>query len=241
MQSKSLLKQFSKRKRCYYCGAQPPSSKEHAPVKSMFEPFDCDSITVPSCDKHNSQKNLDDRAIMEFAVPKVSHTQEVTLQPFVADPSGELNTSLTHIDQTERIITWTRQLTAALIWSVTGNFDKSINWDEAMIWSPEYVIGKGPSSIADAVSKLTRLRAIKSEINKLAVKWWPGWSSFPKRYPSDIYRFEISFLPSLDLLLCDKSNEIIFRHWFYGAFSIYAWFTASRLTKDMISKIVKTL
>lgn len=53
MQDGTILKQFSKNSPCYYCGAPPPSSREHAPVRAMFEAFDCDSITVPACDEHN--------------------------------------------------------------------------------------------------------------------------------------------------------------------------------------------
>lgn len=37
---------------------------EHAPPRQMFKGFDCDSITAPSCDKHNSEKSGNDQAIV---------------------------------------------------------------------------------------------------------------------------------------------------------------------------------
>lgn len=54
---------------CYYCGTRA-RSMEHAPPKQMFKAFSCDSITVPSCDKHNSEKGGDDQAIVSaFLIP----------------------------------------------------------------------------------------------------------------------------------------------------------------------------
>jgi len=54
---------------CYYCGTQA-LSYEHAPPRQMFKGFPCDSITVPSCDEHNSQKCADDQAVVSaFLIP----------------------------------------------------------------------------------------------------------------------------------------------------------------------------
>ena len=52
---------------CYFCGQQA-TSDEHAPPKKMFKGFDCDSITVPSCDLHNSSKGGNDRAIVNALI-----------------------------------------------------------------------------------------------------------------------------------------------------------------------------
>ena len=62
------LKQYSKWKPCYYCGPPPPSTQEHAPAKLMFAAFDCDSITVPSCIRHNSEKSNSDRAVVTVLI-----------------------------------------------------------------------------------------------------------------------------------------------------------------------------
>lgn len=50
---------------CYYCGC-PAYSREHAPPRQMFKALKgrCDSITVPSCDEHNTRKSGKDQAII---------------------------------------------------------------------------------------------------------------------------------------------------------------------------------
>jgi len=258
-----LIKQFSKNKRCYYCGAPPPSSREHAPVEVMFEAFDCDSITVPSCDKHNTEKNLDDRAIVELlikglfikfrygsltqntlkaieaAYPKLGNANEVSLRSWVKDPRGELDTHLSYLDKQVDINKWMIKLTAALVWSVIGDFDEAIEWDNAIAWSPEFVKGDDALGIEQAGLKLQKFRKLKTEITSLGAKWWSGWSAYPRSYPPDIYHFEISFLPSQYFLEDSSELEIIFRHRFYSTFSWYVWFTASKATKQSIMSIVR--
>jgi hypothetical protein len=265
MQDSSIVKQFNRSKPCYYCGAPPPSSKEHAPVKSMFEAFDCDSITVPACDRHNTAKNLDDRAIVAFflrglytgfksgtltenvlrafevAERNLKNAREVTLRPLVVDPIGELDTPLSHIDETAKVKAWMRQLTAALVWSVVGEFDPSVRWDDAVVWSPEFAPDTGLLNIEEAKLRIERLQSIKSNINSLAVQWWPGWSSFPREYPRDIYRFELSFIPSQYLLRDESDTGIIFRHWFYSQFSWFVWFTAPQQVRLLIMNTVKKM
>jgi hypothetical protein len=265
MQDNLVVKQFNKNKPCYYCGAPPPSSREHAPVKSMFEAFDCDSITVPACDKHNTEKHLDDRAIVAFflgglytgfksgvltenvlrafeeAERNLKNAREVTLRPWVSDPLGNLDTPLSHIDALGKVRAWMRQLTAALVWSVVGEYDPEIKWDEAIVWSPEFAPDTGLLSIEEAGIQLERLQSIKANVNGLAVQWWPGWSSYPREYPRDIYRFELSFLPSQYLLIDGSKLEILFRHWFYGQFSWYVWFTTSQQIKLTLVDTVKKI
>lgn len=54
---------------CYYCGA-PATTREHAPPKMLFRGFECDSITVPSCEEHNNSKSGNDQAIIAaFLIP----------------------------------------------------------------------------------------------------------------------------------------------------------------------------
>jgi hypothetical protein len=263
MQNSSLVKQFSAGKPCYYCGAPAPSSKEHAPVKMMFEAFDCDSITVPSCDKHNTVKSLDDRAIITFflrglyhglktgsltanqlkalevAEHKLGKANEVTLQPLVRDPLGIVDAPLSHIDETKKVKNWMRLLTGALAWSVQGNYDSSVNWDKAIVWSPEYAIDTGQLDIEQAGLRLEKLRSIKAEVDRSSVYWWPGWSSYPRGYPPDIYHFDVSLLPSQYLLKSGSKSEAIFRHCFYGKFQWYVWFTASETVKTTIASALQ--
>jgi hypothetical protein len=263
MQDGSLVKQFSPSKPCYYCGAPAPSSREHAPVKIMFEAFDCDSITVPSCEKHNTARSLDDRAIVTFFLRGLSHSlksgsltpnqlkalemaehklgeaREITLQPLVRDHFGMVDTPLSHIDETAKAWNWMRQLTGALTWSVLGDYEPSINWDTAIVWSPEYVVDTGLLDIQQAGLRLDRLGSIKAEVDRIAVHWWPGWSSYPRRYPPDIYRFDVSLVPSQYLLRNSSKFELIFRHCFYGQFRWYVWFTASKVIKTVISSALR--
>jgi hypothetical protein len=265
MQTGSLVKQFSAGKPCYYCGAPAPSIKEHAPVKMMFEAFDCDSITVPSCERHNTAKSLDDRAIVTFFlrgmyyslktgslttnqlkaldVPeyKPAKANEVTLQPLVRDPLGVVDAPLSHIDETKKVKDWMRLLTAALTWSVQGNYDPSVNWDQAIVWSPEYAADTGQLDIEQAGFRLGKLRSIKTEVDRISVYWWPGWTSYPKGYPPDIYRFHVSLLPSQYLLKNGSKSEVIFRHRFYGQFQWYVWFTASETVKTTIASALQEI
>jgi hypothetical protein len=266
MQGPSLVKQFSSSKPCYYCGAPPPNkghSREHAPVKMMFEAFNCDSITVPSCEKHNTVRSLDDRAIITFflaglyyyfrvgsltenqlrafeiAQHKLKNASEVTLQPLVRDPLGNLDTSFSHIDETAKVKNWMRQLTGALVWSVLGNYDSSINWDEAIVWSPTYRVDTGLLDIQQAGLELGKLRSIESDLNRISIHWWAGWSSYPNGYPCDIYRFDVSLLPSQYLLQNDSRPELIFQHHFYGKFPWYVLFAASKDTKTTIANVLQ--
>jgi len=257
-----LIQQFSQNKRCYYCGAPPPNSREHAPVRAMFEAFSCDSITVPSCDKHNTEKGLDDRAIVEFLIkgsfvglrygsltpnifkamekaePKLGNADEVSLRSWLNDPQGELGSSLAYLDGSIDIKVWMRQLTAALVWSATGNFDESIEWDNARVSSPEFIQSEGGLEIEQARLELQRSRVAKAEITKAILSWWRGWSAYPRSYPFDIYHFEIGF-SSQDFLQENSESEIIFKHSFYRHYSWYVRFAASKETKKNISNVVK--
>jgi len=53
------MARYSK-KPCYFCG-KPSTSTEHAPPRSMFKGFNCDSITAPACSLHNNEKSGDDQ------------------------------------------------------------------------------------------------------------------------------------------------------------------------------------
>ena len=264
MQGAPIPKQFNKNKRCYYCGAPPPSSKEHAPAKAIFEAFSCDSITVPACNDHNSARNLDDRAIVSFflrgleygfrsgsltpnqitaykkAVEKLGHASEVNSHDMQWDPTGTLHGRLVHIDQTDRVHGWMRQLTAAIVWSALGGFDKDCKWDQAVVWSPEYLEAEPAlASLLTTGDKLLELQDRKASLLSRSLHWWRGWSASPRPYPPDIYRFEISFAPSEDLKAGGDDYDVMFRHWFYGQFSWYVYFETSPNTKRALRRAVE--
>ena len=159
------LHQFSKKEPCYYCGAPPPSTKEHAPPEMMFDGFDCDSITVPACEAHNTSKSGRDRAIvtaisiLAYQVwkqdandrnltpnvikavknlePNFSRAEtEVGLRDFLVNPPSGLLNSLPYTKSSVNPENWIRQLTAALVWSAIGKYNSRIEWDKANAWSP---------------------------------------------------------------------------------------------------------
>lgn len=265
MQSSSLLKQFSKQKPCYYCGAPPPSTREHAPVRFMLEAFNCDSITVPSCDKHNSEKNLDDRALVAFMLsglyysllkgsfsanvmkalvyshPKLSDAKEVDLRPFLSNRDDVLSFPLSHIADTESVFSWMRQLTAALTWSVVGEYDPSIDWNGSEVFSPNYIKGDRGFSTDEGIEKIGSRRIRAESLNRAALKWWPGWSSYPDSYPPDIYRFEISFCSMSNFNSYESNRSVMFRHRFYSQFDWYVINEFSEHTKIELQKIVQSL
>jgi hypothetical protein len=267
VQPSRLLKQYSKSRPCYYCGAPPPSKREHAPSKALFQAFDCNAITVPSCDRHNAEKNLDDRAIqtvllfgllyglkrgslsrnalkaLDFAASKLGDAKEVALQSIVDDPTGELNTPIATIDNTEIVETWLRQLTAALTWSVVGQHDPDTKWDNAKVWSPHYSrdADRKGRSVADVAIHFREQNAKWVEYEKEAVYWWAGWSAHPTPYPPDIYHFELSFFPSQHLTPQAESRRVAFRHRFHGQFTWYVDFQPSSYTRDAILTAVRTL
>ena len=48
----------------YYCGTQA-STRENLHPKQIFKGFHVDSITAPSCEKHNTEKSGDDEEIVK--------------------------------------------------------------------------------------------------------------------------------------------------------------------------------
>jgi len=141
---------------CYYCGRRA-NSNEHAPPKQMFKEFSCDSITVPSCEDHNSAKGGSDQAIVSaFLIPlyngigRYSLEGEVLKAIKVAEPSFErakrraVNSALlknppealkdlpnlAYLVPSIDIGAWIRQLTAALVYDGTQVFDPTIGWSE---------------------------------------------------------------------------------------------------------------
>lgn len=256
MASAIKLHQFSKRKSCYYCGAPPPCTREHAPPEMMFTGFQCDSITVPACDKHNTQKSIGDRAIVTAMImgayqvwkhqPKSTKLtpnvvkaikilepqfeqakNEVALRDFLINPPPELNVPLPYIRPSISIPGWVRQLTAALVWSVTGRNDPYINWDKTWAWSPGLISKSQPIQAKEAAMLFLENRRVEEQLNSFV--WRHGWSAKPRGYPSDIYSFEVAFIPSSADL---DGMEVVVRHRFHNGSSIwYALFPASLETK----------
>lgn len=259
------MKQFSKNKHCYYCGAPPPSTREHVPPRFLLEPFECDSITVPSCDQHNSEKSLDDRALVSLFLrglhyglktgtltknqlkalkhshEKLSEAREVDQRPFFANRDDLLGFPLAHLQNTDTILSWMRHLTAALTWSVIGECDPSVDWDSFEVESPQYIQGDQGFSTDGGLRKLQAQKDRFKELDRLAGTWWSGWSSFPRPYPPDIYRFEIGFFPTYEIIDRDPNSSVVYRHWFCSQF---AWYVVGDVSEDIkyeLQRIAKPL
>lgn len=158
---------------CYYCG-DTSCSNEHAPPKQMFKAFECDSITVPSCEDHNSKKGGFDQAIVSaFLLPLSNSVGRYTLEkdvleaiqvvqssfertkrraidsPLLKNPPKSLKElpNLAYLVPEIDISSWVRQLTAALVYDAVHAFDPTIIWNDTVVWSPDWVAAKGPSSL----------------------------------------------------------------------------------------------
>lgn len=255
------LKQYSKRKPCYYCGSSPPSSQEHAPPKLLFAAFDCDSITVPSCERHNNGKSDKDRAIVTWLIKSlnrafdsglstdsfsptvieaISHlkpnfakaNRELSDHSFLSDP--ELDFKIPAINFTP--YAWICQLSAALVWSVTGEFDASIKWSEALVWNALYLQGPKTRELLDVLGLMMMNQIAESNIESF--DWRLGWSAFPRKYPPEIYNFSICFSPTLVQKI---ELEVAFRHQFYSCINWYIWFTPSKQTREALEDAIATL
>ena len=262
------LHQYSGKKPCYYCGAPGPSKREHAPPQMMFTGFDCDCITVPSCDEHNTNKSIGDRAIITAILMGASQTlnnrnkfphpiiqltpnvitairliepsfgqakNEVHLRSFLLDPSDDINIPVPFTQLGEIIPQWVKQLTAALLWSVKGQYEPNIKWDESRVWSPEVVSVSKPITTEYAASLLSKHQSLEQYFTGLS--WHLGWSAYPRNYPSDIYSFEVCFIEDPENW---KGLNLGFRHRFYNGISVwYIWLSAPQETIDPLAFAVK--
>lgn len=261
------LKQYSKKKPCYYCGAPPPSIREHVPPEMMFSGFGCDSITVPSCERHNTEKGTGDRGIItalimsayqmlqhrdklsvhltdnvikavELLQPEFAQAKnEVSLRHLLIDPPEGLNIPLPYTTPGVNIRAWMRQLTAALLWSLFGKHEAALEWEESWAWSPGFMPISEPVTARQAASFLSDTRNIELELEGLT--WRSGWSSSPRELPADIYSFDVCFLEHPEDW---DGKEIVFRHKFYNRTSTwYVGFAAPQEFKAILIDALDTV
>lgn len=238
---------------CYFCG-ELSTSNEHAPPKQMFRAFSCDSITVPSCEQHNSSKGGHDQAIISaFLIPLSNSAEKIDLEedilkalkkaqssfervkrrainsPMLKNPPEILKDlpNLAYLISEIDIEGWIKQLTAALVWDCTRAYDSTIDWLNSIAWSPDWISARGPASIEHGYARAVfeKNKKMQNLLDQLA--WADGWSAYPHPYPNTIYAFQVHFEPN---------NEVIFRHRFYGRYSWYAWFSASSNTVASLKK-----
>jgi hypothetical protein len=223
----------------------------------MFNGFDCDSITVPSCEKHNTGKSIGDRGIVTALIMSVSQMynnrdklsvvltpniiraiqllepdfpqarNEVELRDIFIDPPEGFDIPLPYMQPSAFIPSWIKQLTAALVWSVIGFHDKETDWDNSVPWSHGYLPASGSPINFDEVA--AELAKNRELDHEFEqMKWHNGWSAMPRNYPKDIYSFELSFVAEPERW---EGKNIIFRHRFYNSTSVWHnWLKASPKT-----------
>jgi hypothetical protein len=239
---------------CYFCGNKA-TSNEHVPPKLMFKGFDCDSITVPSCNKHNSSKGGSDQAIVSaFLLPLDIGQDQFPLEkeiqsaielhypafervkrnlirmPFLADPPNIFKDlpDLAYLSSNMKFWDWIRQLSAGIVYDAVGINGMGINWSKVKPWSAEWHGSDEPISFeySLALKLLERNRNIKSPLESLS--WQNGWSAKPRAYPEVIYSFQLHF---------QDAHNVILRHVFYRRFMIYVPFRAiKKVIQGLIEK-----
>ncbi|MBN8590811.1 MAG: hypothetical protein J0M33_03600 [Anaerolineae bacterium] len=231
---------------CYYCGA-PAVSREHIPPKEFFKGHLCDSITVPSCDLHNSQKSQLDQAVMsalliplknERHIYKLDNDVQVAITNAEANfnrakrltssaslisdlPAGLLpNVAYLRAD----IYTWIRQVVAGLFWYAIKRRDETLQWDQIQVWSPDWLpLPLGTTLSTNEFHDLWHERysyiAVLEKMN-----WVDGWSSRPRPYPKSIFYFQTHM----------TQDEVNFKIVF---FEKYRWYISSTPKPQIIEHL----
>lgn len=144
---------------CYYCG-DTATSREHIPPEQMFVGFECNKITVPSCELHNEMKSYFDDCILKgflrtmhnfsngkiekILKPEVVKALEVVKDKFPqvkkmvkdiemflpGEDPHNRNLIGTWMDGKVDFDGWIKKVTAGLIWDATKEFSPELDWVE---------------------------------------------------------------------------------------------------------------
>lgn len=232
---------------CYYCGS-PATSREHIPPRLLFNCTDCDSITVPSCDSHNTEKCGSDQAIanamasallpvvrrpeyqsssparcaVEHLAEELHRTSRLITQ---VTPIEDGSVSLTYLHAEASFNNWVRQMTAGLVFDAVGPASSSLDWGTAAVFSPSRIPSRTPEIEADELlQQLLRRQEMRDSVG--VREWRMGWSAHPRPYPRDLYRFEFA----------RAESGIVFRHWFFNQFDVFVFFEAATAIHEGICR-----
>jgi hypothetical protein len=230
----------------------------------MFKHFPHCSITVPACTEHNTEKTNRDQSIVtaivmlarqyldthpqsQLLTPNVRKSialletafhqakNQVQLRNYLVSHTASTTSSLPYIQPSVQIVQWTRELTAALMWSILGHRDSVCNWDDARSWSHSYH-SKLPDPICvddtDATRKALEYWADKEEFESFlnGLPWTRGWSA--GYYPEDIYFFETY----LDKICKDDIAAIVyFRHRFFNG--LVTWLVVFPCSQETVTRL----
>lgn len=234
---------------CYYCG-KPACSDEYAPPQMMFDGT-CDSITVPSCAKHNNVKGASDQAVIHCFLQALNEGREKYLfedkiidaieknkasfdytkykafnAPLIKDAGDQLRVGYLALD----IHSWMSQLTAAIVWDGIKYYESEINWSMARSWSPWYFESKNAEPYEKDELRPILFTRLIDDANLNNLPWENGWSASPRPYPGSIYYFRLCF---------EQNNQIIFKHIFYNSFHYYVQIKVPEKVKVNLRQKVK--
>ena len=158
--------------------------------------------------------------------------KEVDNKDFIINPTNNVDIKMPYIHLGKKVIQdWIKELTAALVWSLIGFYEPDLKWDESFVWSPGFFQSSGPFLLENAQQIIKGNNKLEQYYNDFT--WYDGWSAFPKKYPADIYSFDVSFPKDKEL---PEADYLAFRHIFYNRTSVwYLWI------KNPPQSILKTL
>lgn len=239
---------------CYYCGS-PATSKEHLPPRQFFKGFECDRITVYSCDLHNNQKSEIDTAILvafivsmreaKIAFNSIKYDKDINSalmsaqeqiirsKKLVHGRSVEVDINFNH-NRVPRLAylygkadikTWIKQLTAGLVIHALGRYEYITDWESVFVWSFEYY-EQDQMRLGEYIDYIQEANLYRGYFDHLP--WIHGWSANPRPYPRSIYHFDVCFNV--------RPDEIIFRHTFYNSYKWYVRFVTSPIVQMAVTK-----
>jgi len=252
--------QFSANSECYYCGASPPCSREHVPPRTLFTGFVCDSITVPSCDRHNSEKSGDDHAVLTCLMETLRSVQSLntgdtgfpkevvkaikiaesnfflsknvyTLTPVIHSWPDSINRPVPYIKSGRFLQSWLRQLTAGIIWSAIGRHESSLMFEDSIVLSPVFWPASKQLEPNEVKVIAIRKQLLRQDFNEM--RWIPGWSAHPRNYPKRLYRFAVSFPPFPDKY---SIYNFSIRHIFYDELDWFVFLSTSASIRDELEE-----
>jgi hypothetical protein len=213
----------------------------------------CDSITVPSCEKHNTTKGPSDQAIIHGFL--LTLKQGIDRYHYSNDVLNAINDKQSSFERTKHkafnipilfdknelpyagyiesdIKGWMRQLTAALVWDGVRYFDKQIDWKKADAWSPHFIEALNPIPFEVVKFKPILFKKLSTESELEKLNWENGWSAFPRPYPEKLFSFQICFL---------SDRRIILKYLFYNSYKWYVMFKATKKAKARLATKIHTL
>lgn len=205
----------SKGRVCYYCG-QEATGQEHVPPGQMFKGFDCDSITVPSCEAHNASKCGDDQTIIDLLMRGVDWQR--TRAPISQDAQEALLLRSSSFSYTKHRIDhaklvdhpmlpeipylepetdihgWMQHVVAGLVFDGVGFHDASVDWSTAFVFSPGFVRREkiptlSPKECTEWLNEIVEM----ADGADRSFEWFEGWSGQPRPYPRDVFFFRVGF------------------------------------------------